>query len=137
MGDILTALMRWLHLSSVVTLIGGIFYARFVMTPAGHTLSPDARTALDEAAAARFRPIMFAGIAGLLVSGIYNYLLKPGHSPLYHMLFGVKILLALHVFSVAILVTAPKNSRRARQLFGAAVSGLTIILISAYLKSIN
>ena len=65
-----------------------------------------------------------------------NYLSKPGHSVWYHALFGVKILLVLHVFSVAILATAPKNPRRARQLFGAAVSGLTIVLISAYLKGI-
>ena len=137
MGEILTALMRWIHLSSVVTLIGGIFYARFVMTPAGQGLSSDARTALDEGAAGRFRPMVFTAIAGLVLSGIYNFLAKPGHSVVYHMLFGFKMLLALHVFSVAILVTAPKNPRRARQLFGAAISGLTIILISAYLKGIN
>src|SRR5260370_20029865 len=53
MGEILTALMRWIHLSSVVTLIGGIFYARFVITPAGQGLSPDARATLDEGAAGR------------------------------------------------------------------------------------
>jgi hypothetical protein len=76
-------------------------------------------------------------MTGLVLSGIYNFLIKPGHQPIYHMLFGVKILLVLHVFSVAILATAPKNPRRARQLFGAAISGLTIILISAYLKGIN
>ena len=34
MGEILTALMRWVHISSAVTLIGGIVYARFVMIPA-------------------------------------------------------------------------------------------------------
>jgi hypothetical protein len=55
---------------------------------------------------------------------------------LYHALFGVKMLLVLHVFSVAILVAAPKNPRRARQLFGAAMSGLAIVLIAAYLKGI-
>jgi competence protein ComGC len=54
----------------------------------------------------------------------------------YHAAFGVKMLLVLHVFSVAILVTAPNNPRRARQLLGAAVSGLAILLISAYLKGI-
>ena len=137
MGEILTALMRWVHISSVVTLIGGIFYARFVLTPAGHALSSDARTTLDEAAAARFRPLIFTAIAGLVLTGIYNFLSKPGHSVLYHILFGFKILLALHVFSIAILVTAPHNQRRARQLFGAAISGLVIIMISAYLKGIN
>jgi uncharacterized membrane protein len=137
MGEILTALMRWIHISSVATLIGGIFYARFIMIPAGHALSADARAALDGAAAARFRPVVFTAITGLVLSGIYNFFVKPGHSALYHALFGIKILLALHVISVAILVTAQNNSRRSRQLFGAAVSGLTIILISAYLKGIN
>ncbi len=136
MGEILTALMRWVHISSVVTLIGGIVYARFVMIPSAGSLSPDARSAFDESAAAHFRPLVFAAMAGLVISGLFNYLSKPGHSMLYSSLFGVKILLVLHVFSVAILATAPKNPRRARQLFGAAVSGLTIVLISAYLKGI-
>ena len=135
MGEILTALMRWVHISSVVTLIGGIVYARFVMIPSS-ALSHDAPTDMEERAAALFRPMVFAAMTGLVLSGLYNYLSKPGQSVLYHALFGVKMLLALHVFSVAILTTAPKNPRRARQLFGAAVSGLTIVLISAYLKGI-
>ena len=136
MGEILTALMRWVHISSAVTLIGGIVYARFVMIPAAASLSPDARKALDDSAAVHFRPVVFAAMAGLVLSGLYNYLSKPGHSAWYHALFGLKILLVLHVFSVAILAAAPNNPRRARQLFGAAVSGLTIVLISAYLKGI-
>jgi uncharacterized membrane protein len=136
MGEILTALMRWVHISSVVTLIGGIIYARFVAIPSAGSLSPDARTAFDEGAAGHFRPLVFAAMTGLVISGLFNYLSKPGHSVLYSSLFGVKILLVLHVFSVAILATARRNPRLARQLFGAAVSGLTIVLISAYLKGI-
>ena len=137
MGDMLTAIMRWVHISSVVTLIGGILYSRFVMTPAAGSLSPGARSALDTSAAAHFRPVAFAAMAGLVLSGLFNFLAKPGHSSTYYILFGVKILLALHVFSVAILIAAPQNPRRARQMFGAAVSGLAIILLSAYLKGIN
>jgi hypothetical protein len=76
-------------------------------------------------------------MAGLVLSGLVNFLAKPGHSSTYLILFGVKILLALHVFAVAILIAAPKNPRRARQMFGVAVSGLAIILLSAYLKGIN
>ena len=128
--------MRWVHIASAVTLIGGIFYARFVMLPAAASLSPESRTALDEHAAARFRPIMFAAMAGLIIAGTYKLLVAPGHTPLYHSLFGVKILLALHVFSVAILTGAPHNPRRGRQLFGAAISGFVILLISAYLRGI-
>ncbi|MGD0771349.1 MAG: hypothetical protein ABSC05_00860 [Candidatus Solibacter sp.] len=136
MGEILTAIMRWVHISSVVTLVGGVVYARFVMFPAARSLSADAQTALNEGAARHFRPAVYAAMAGLVFSGIFNYLSKPGHSVLYHALFGVKMLLALHVFSVAILATAPRNPRRARQLFGAAISGFAILLIAAYLKGI-
>lgn len=128
--------MRWVHLASMAALVGGIVYARFVMIPAAGSLSPEARAALDEHAATRFRPAVFLALAGLVISGIFNYLSKPGHTVRYHALFGVKMLLAMHVFAVAILVTAPKNPRRARQLFGAAISGLAILLIAAYLQGI-
>jgi hypothetical protein len=120
----------------MATLLGGIIYARLVMIPAARALPPDARLALEEGVAAHFRPAVFAAMAGLVLSGLFNYLSKPGHSVRYSSLFGLKILLALHVFSVAILATAPGNPRRARQLLGAAISGLGILLISAYLKGI-
>jgi putative copper export protein len=136
MGDILTALMRWLHLSSVATLVGGLLYARFVIAPSESFLPPDAHATLDDRAAAHFRPIVFTAMVCLVISGLFNYMTKPGHSVLYHALFGVKILLALHVFAVAILIAQPGNKRRNRQMFGAAISGLTIILISNYLKGI-
>src|SRR5256885_9709891 len=61
-------------------------YTTLFRAPAGHGLSADARSTLDEAAAAGFRPLMFTAIAGLVLSGVCNYLLKPGHSVLYHML---------------------------------------------------
>jgi hypothetical protein len=67
---------------------------------------------------------------------MYNLFANPGHSARYHMLLGVKLLLALHIFAVAMLATQPKNPRRARLLTGAAISGLAIILISAYLRRI-
>ena len=136
MGDILTTLMRWVHLSSMATLLGGILYARFVMSPSEASLPPDSRVTLDERAAAHFRPVVFTAMAGLVVSGLFNYMTKPGHSMLYHALFGLKILLALHVFAVAILIAQPGNKRRNRQMFGAAISGLTVVLISNYLKGI-
>lgn len=136
MGDILIPLMRWLHLSSVAALVGGILYARFVIAPSESFLPPDAHATLDERAAAHFRPVVFAAIVCLVCSGLFNYMIRPGHTPLYHALFGVKILLALHVFAVAILIAQPGNKRRNRQMFGAAISALTVILISNYLKGI-
>jgi uncharacterized membrane protein len=136
MGDILTTLMRWVHVSSVITLLGGVIYWRFVMDPSTKKISPEDYKELEESAAAHFRPIVYTVMATLVLSGIYNYLTKPGHSTLYHILFGAKILLALHVLSVTLVATNPNNPRRSRQLFGAAVSGMIIVLISAYLKFI-
>jgi len=136
MADALIVFMRWLHISSMMTLIGGILFGRLVMTPAAAALSLDTRAALGERAAAAFRPLVGSAVAGLLISGIYNILSNPGHTVKYHMFLGIKLLLVMHVFAVAWLIVQPNNQRRARQMMGALISGLCIILISAYLRRI-
>ena len=136
MPEVLNVIMRWIHISSMATLIGGILYGRLVLIPASNALAPDARDALGEKAAALFRPIVFTVVSGLVVSGIYNILSNPGHTPRYHMLLGVKLLLVLHVFAAAFLVVRPHNPRRASLLTGILISGLTIIVISAWLRRI-
>ena len=132
--DILTVIMRWLHLSSMATLVGGMLYWRVVLAPASEALSPETREALGDKAASIFSPIVWASIAGLLISGIFKYLTSPGHQPIYHMIFGIKMLLALHVFAVGILIVRPGNLRRTRMLTGTVISGLAIVLLSAWLK---
>ncbi len=63
-------------------------------------------------------------------------LTNPGHSVLYHTLLGIKLLLALHVFAAALLVTRPRNPRRTRLMTGTVISGLIIVALSAYLRRI-
>jgi putative copper export protein len=134
--DILSVIMRWLHLSSMATLLGGMLYWRLVLAPASEALSQETRSALEDKAASIFSPIVFASIAGLLISGVFKYLTSPGHQPVYHMLFGIKMLLVLHVFAVAILIARPGNPRRTRMLTGTVISGLAIVLLSAWLRHI-
>jgi len=136
MTDVLFVLMRWLHISSVATLIGGMIFGRMVMSQAAEGLSPDSRESLMDKAAVLYRPLVFSAMGGLLISGTYNILTNLGHTPLYHMLLGIKLLLVLHVFAVAILITRPHNPRRPRMMAGAAISGLAIIAIAAYLRHI-
>jgi putative copper export protein len=136
MDEVLVILMRWLHISSMATLIGGILYGRFVMTPALGSLAPEAGEALATRAAVAYRPMVLAAICGLIISGVYNILSNAGHTPRYHMLLGIKLLLVLHVFAVALLVTKPVNPRRARMMTGTVISGLIILAISAYLRRI-
>jgi uncharacterized membrane protein len=136
MAEALNVFMRWMHISSMATLIGGIIFGRLVMTPSTDSLSAETRGALGERAAAAFRPLVAAALAGLLVSGIYNILSNPGHSVKYHMFLGIKLLLVMHVFAVTWLIVQPNNPRRARMMTGAMISGVVIILISAYLRRI-
>jgi putative copper export protein len=137
MSDALAILMRWLHLSSMATLVGGFLYSRLAVTPAAGELTPGPlRQQLEDKAAGRFRPFALAAMTAILISGLYNVFSVPGHSALYHALLGVKLLLVLHVFAVTLLIIRPGNPKRARLTTGALVSGLVIILISACLRRI-
>lgn len=131
---VLNILMRFLHVISAITLLGGVLAWRFGVIPALAPLGEDTRRKVDNAVAAAWRPFVLAGVAGLLISGVYNLLNKTGLTPAYHAVIGVKFLLALHVFAVAILATKPDNSKRARQLTGVAVSGVLIVILSAVLR---
>jgi cytochrome bd-type quinol oxidase subunit 2 len=136
MPEVLGLLMRWFHISSMAVLVGGLIYARLAMTPASEALAPEGRDALGERAAAAFRPLAFAAMTGLIVSGLYNVISTPGHSTRYHAWLAVKLLLSAHVFATTLLIVQPNRQRRPRLMMSACVSGLIVILIAAYLKRI-
>ncbi len=135
MAEALNVAMRWMHIASMATLIGGILYARAVLLPVAGAQGPSGRD-IEEASAARFGPLVYAAICGLVLSGVYNIISRPGHTVRYHIILGIKLLLVLHVFAVMLLSVKPNNKRRVRMITGAAISGLIIIGISAYLRRI-
>jgi uncharacterized membrane protein len=135
-AEAFSVFMRWLHISSVAGLIGGMIYGRVVMTASAGELAPEARQALEERAAALFRPILVIAMVCLMLSGVYNIVSFTGHTTRYHVLLGVKLLLVAHIFVAAIMVAQPRNRRRGRQMASAAISGIIVIAISAYLRSI-
>jgi len=136
MPDVLAAIMRWLHIASITILVGGLLYGSLALKSMASIVPPDVVQAISERTAARFRPRVYIAIAALIFSGVYNLLVTPGHTTRYLILFGIKILLVLHVFAVAILAVRPNVERRARMMYGAALSGMLVILISAYLRRI-
>jgi uncharacterized membrane protein len=136
MPDVLNVLMRWLHFSSLATLIGGLLYGRLVMTPSSAALAPEARESLAGRTAETYRPFVLAAVCGLVVSGVYNILTHPGHRTIYHIVLGIKLLLVAHVFATALLITRAHNPRRVRMMTSAAISGLIVIALSAYLGRI-
>ncbi|MGP8243612.1 MAG: hypothetical protein ACLQVN_03730 [Bryobacteraceae bacterium] len=136
MIEALGVFMRWLHLSSVAALIGGMSYASAVLAPAAGKLDAEAKAALAERAAAGFRRIALAAMAGLLLSGVYNILSNSGHSTRYKIVLGIKLVLVAHIFAAALAGCRPHHPRRARVLAGGAVSGFVAIAIAAYLRHI-
>ena len=108
--------MRWLHLVSVIVLLGGVFYARFVIGDL----------------AAGFKPVAYGAIGGILVSGVYNYLSKTSYPPHYQVWLGIKILLALHIFAVVLLYRG-----KTRLLTGVVITGIMIVAISGVLRWIS
>src|SRR3989442_15593127 len=129
MAEALNLFMRWLHISSVAVIIGGVLYARLIVLP-------EAGDKLAESLAARFRKLVFTAIAALLVSGIYNIVITPGHTRLYHIWLGIKLLLVSHIFAVMVLIVRPQCPRRTRLMGGVVIAGLIVILISAHLRRI-
>jgi len=115
-------LMQWLHLLGAATAVGGAIFGRWAAPPT----------------AEKIRPLAFGGVAALLLSGLWNLATHfAGKPPQYHIVLSVKLLLALHVFAMLILAGAPgpaRDARRPRMLASAAVSGIVILLLSAYLR---
>jgi hypothetical protein len=134
MMDLPGLIMRWLHLASAATLTGGLLFAWLGMARATAGLAKEIGQDVSDRAAARFQPVVIAATIGLLLSGIYNILSAPGHSQLHQIVLIVKLLLAAHVLSAAILSGRPHNPRRTRQVAGAAISALIIILLSTWLR---
>jgi uncharacterized membrane protein len=137
MTDVLSVIMRWLHLTSVVVVIGGVLYARFVIAPALATLAAQEQDTLGSAMAQRYRSLLYLAMVLLAGTGLYNTIMNLSRGPLYQSLLGIKLLLVLHVFAVGLLIVKPKNPKRSRQMTGLVISGLVIIAISAVLRQLH
>jgi uncharacterized membrane protein len=131
-GAVLGVLMRWVHITSVVMLLGGVLYARLVVAPA----LKNAPASVGEQIAENFRPWLLLTIVTILVSGLYNIVTKPNIPPGYFVWFGIKMLLALHILSVSFLLARASltEERRNRLLTGVAISGVAVTMISAWLR---
>ncbi|MBZ5582131.1 MAG: hypothetical protein LAQ30_07980 [Acidobacteriia bacterium] len=130
----LQVFVRWLHISSAVVLIGGAVYWRLILMPSSYALPAGEREILNERDAGAFRPFVLAAIAGLILSGIFNILARPGHSLSHNVMLAVKLLLVAHVFAAALVTVRAHSPRRTRTLTGTVISGAVILAISAYLR---
>jgi hypothetical protein len=133
---VLAVLMRWIHILSMAVLLGGSMFSRLAFARALEGAAPADRGRLSDRAVAAYRGLVLAAMAGLIGSGIYNFMARRVYPPGYHMWFGIKMLLALHIFAVAFLVASRPMppDKRMRLTTGVLISGVTVLLISAILR---
>lgn len=129
-----TLLMRWVHVLSAITLMGGTLFVRLVLRGAvAQTLDEASRAQLVAAVKKRWKVFIMVLTTLLLISGFYNYLMvtrfQHADQPQYHMLFGIKFLLSLGVFALAAFLVGTTGIGRKLQ----ANEGmwLTVLLLLA------
>jgi hypothetical protein len=131
--ELLSILMMGLHIFCAVALIGGALAWGLMAMPGMQQLEAATRVKVENAMVAAWRPAAIYFMAGLLVTGIFNLVHTAPHTPRFQMVFGIKMLLVLHVFTVTLIATRPDSPRRTRQLLGIAISGAGIVILSVVL----
>lgn len=125
---------RWLHIGSVILLVGGSAFMRFALIPAAEQLPDETHRELKLAVLSRWRKYVGIGIGLILISGLYNFVraipLHKGQG-LYHGLIGTKILLALVLFFLASALTG--RAEKFEPIRQNAKKWLSVMLLIAYL----
>lgn len=119
MEQILPIVMRYLHIVSATMAVGGIVFFISCFLPALRGVDEGLRGPLFKAAHDRFLRVLYIAIAGLVISGAYNWIMNASAykamGPKGNMLIGIKFLIALTMFALVIARGAgliqPKNPR--------------------------
>jgi uncharacterized membrane protein len=151
----LPALIQWIHVGSVVLLIGGFFFLRVILLPSAKVLPDNQQPKLLEAAFRRFRVVIWSALLTILFSGVYNFIafLRSTGSlsqdpateltqdpSTYILVLGVKLFIVFIIFTFGVLLTfpypvfAPIQKRPAPWLNLTLILGLIVIFLSALLR---
>ncbi len=100
----LQIVMRYIHIVSAIVAVGGMAFMLFCVLPAASLLEESQRGPFLANIHRRFTRVMWYCIAGLLVSGIFNWIvLAPAYRQIgasANALIGIKVLLALIIFAI-------------------------------------
>lgn len=101
---ILAVFMRYLHVVSAIVVVGGMSFILLCLTPATRLLDEQFRQSLLKLVHGRFLRIVWVSIAGLVISGVYNWMMLAGIykkiGPKANALIGIKVLLAVILFAI-------------------------------------
>jgi uncharacterized membrane protein len=108
----LLLILRYMHILGAIALMGSTIFMRFALRPAIGSIPPEAKATLHEEVRRRWAKFVMLATLLILVSGLFNlglaarYEYKPvlGMDKGYHMVVGIKFLLALPIFFIAAIL---------------------------------
>jgi len=103
-NPVLLVVMRYLHIVSAISVVGGILFIIVCLKPAMRLIDEGLRDSVMRVVRGRFHKVVVAGIVGLVISGLFNWMASAEayskFKPTSDMLIGTKVLLALIMFAV-------------------------------------
>lgn len=146
----LKPLIQWVHVGSVVLMIGGFFFLRIVLIPIANRQSDP--ITLISSALRRFSVVVWFTLFTVLFSGLYNLIsffrtaratgaesVASDYS-LYILILAVKFFIVFLIYTLAIILVLPYpvfdvfQKKPSPWLNLIIVLGLIIIFLSAYLR---
>ena len=110
-------LIQWVHVGSVVLMIGGFFFFRVVLIPIAKR-NPDPNK-LIASALRRFSAIVWIALLTTLISGLYNVITFFGTArrtasatpdvdySVYILVLGIKFFVVFVIYTLAVVLTFP------------------------------
>lgn len=135
--------LRWMHILAAVTLVGGTFFLRFVWFPAYRELDYRDRESRFAKLRKPWAKLVMLSTLFLLVSGLVNAvnnIMRYEIDSMYHMLVGVKLLLALGMFFLSARLAGRSDSAvRFRESIGKwltinSVLAVVLVLMAGWMK---
>jgi uncharacterized membrane protein len=99
--DWVALVSRWLHVGSVIMLVGGSAFLLLVLAPAAEKLGEAQDAALRDQLIARWRKFVHTLVALIVLSGAYNFYARMNTERPWHMLAGIKVLLGVFILFIA------------------------------------
>lgn len=139
-------ILRWVHILSAITLMGGALFMRFTLLPAVASLDEATQTQLHNAVRQRWARIVATCSGLLLISGLVNavsVIKQYELDPVYHMLVMVKLLLALAVFFLSAVLSGRSGlaermrQQRTRWLNITLLLALILVCVAGYMKMMD
>jgi uncharacterized membrane protein len=131
---VIVIFFRWLHIVTACIAFGGLFFMRIIVPIGLSSLDPETRKATFLRLRRVFKMVIHTAIVLFLVSGIYNTTLNwdaySRNRAVMHGLWGMHLLLALVVFSIALYVLAGKEPPAAHRTYMATNLVLFVVIIA-------